>query len=1156
MFVEDREDQDETHSPQPRKRRGRRNKKKGQDSDELRISRTKELTVYEEVRWDIGVGNLLPRSLSQQFSNNRQSEENKEFIRKGHRHFFSKQDADEKENLGFQSPVRTVRFQDVRSPSTLGLGERHKDALKKRELKLADKEQLKLEKSKELGLIPEPPMHSPSVNYIDFTSWAISFSDLAKFFTKLKSPDVLDLPRFKNVEVKTDNRGDIVKLLYRNKNGSIVPPGPKTKPDIIYDELGEPLFYHVEVVLPARHRGYSFNWNEKNLNRGWILKPEHLEIVLDAKGDSSVKNRKPSWKKIQDFGPVEDEDAEGEYYGEKYEITHPNIFLLRDRIEKEVRIGKKIEKEEMAMPNFRSMLVNGTVKAVKADSVAIITGCISEFKTEGEDIGAKHDHHGAHRDELQKHKTPIFRRTHKLQLIRTKEHGWVLGSHLCVTARYDIPRPAKCGQISNVKPNKCLVVWHSSWKEPLELLIETTTKVWEIKKIIQEKITAANYRLARRLAYEAAQSPKGGKSSSPTNKVDRSDMRNLPLSDWYLAMEAFDDDMVKSLTQKVGEENATFAQTRKIEIFDRRIPQNLRVLFNGVASLDDYEVSCRATLHIVEKGQKLEWSKRSVFDIDKNESRGNHNKGLSVKELEEAWNLGLKETNEGDDEFDEDLKEAIRWQTSKEMVFYKTMGWVQAQEELLMFLGGWDYDEISDYKNFLLTGLRQDVAKGIFFGVFPNKEEQKGHVISPTRGSRGSAGSYGFPARAGSAFSENPFQREHMLLKKSDKKSEHISSLFDEVCINKNIRSKSDLKEMKFEVPNFQVDLVDLIAKLNQGCERVLQGVEESPDRPEIKFAGELQELYAERWYALINRGKKELLKIAMTDDRDLHVYNAVFKTERKRRGASPRSARSASVRNGNMRSGRVRPRLLESHECVIDAKKRLLEPTEYRKHNKRLQKLRAALRKVDERHIFESLHNSEYTEILRMAREEEGAFFAKIGAYWDKMAPIKESKGHFMLRNMDLRQKAVQKHFTDKELEAAEMKSKRIIKLKDMLANRSFAQRFAEKTPAGIKIVEDALAEKSAREAVNHAIQALRFYYELFEKYHNEEAVDGYLNVYEQFKDPLGWIEELLRVPGMTDRSAIFSDIYDQFITMKMFVEFGRHLSDEVYATSSEMGK
>ncbi|GAB5360359.1 hypothetical protein AAMO2058_000620700 [Amorphochlora amoebiformis] len=357
-------------------------------------------TAYEEVRWDIDTDCLLPQDWCDRF--------------------------------GSENGQKAANF----------------------DFKKAKKNDI-LEQSEALGLLPSLPDFTPCVNYIDFRTWRCKFhGHVSKYMTTLYTPG-FSMQQLKEMSLgltpRSVSKRNIgkpaknprIKLLYLHKDEEKLRP----KPDVIPDEFGKPLFYHVDVVGMSN-------------GRGWIMHPEHMVVTFNAAGDPTTKTAAPSWRCVQE----ECVDPEKGFIHAEYEITHPCVMLYKDFIFLEV-VGKQ-KPVLVPSPSFRNLVVEGIIGSIRAGDICQVTGELIE-KTKAlkkikeiqrvstsrtpttlrERRMAKekfnemvNKHQRTNSDDL---KTVASAQLPLLHMIRTKNKGWIVGTHFAVYRSYGLKIPAE-----------------------------------------------------------------------------------------------------------------------------------------------------------------------------------------------------------------------------------------------------------------------------------------------------------------------------------------------------------------------------------------------------------------------------------------------------------------------------------------------------------------------------------------------------------------------------------------------------------------------------------------------------------------------------------------------------------------------------------------
>jgi len=450
-----------------------------------------DLTPYEEVRWGLNAKHLLPSNWMDRFQKEKPT--------------------NDKRNIRRKDRATRIRFSDAKE---------YKIGVEGESAELSGDPKLKA--AEMIGLLEKPPDFAPFLNYTDFLSWSFRYNSLARFLTILPGPPLDALHKFRGLKYKYENPQRL-KQLYVNRRGTIVAPESESVPDIIYDNDGLPLFYHMELIIKNAAKEYR---------RGWVLRPEHLVIQLDGKGDEIRRNTAPSWELIRKFGP----SSKGGYQAAMYEITHPYVYFYRERVKDHTK-GDLSRFE--ASPNFRDLYEDGSIAAIREGTVTYVTGSLDEFETFGCTETHAKDYKNTilleagrgirqHRESQiieNQRRTLIARkgslafvqhnagRVHNISLYRTKEHGWILGEHLAVKQSYDMDRhtpvnfsnrmdellsPVGIGFHDNdqLKRKEFVYVWHPPWGRALCLHgISPKSKVEEVRRAVKDAVEAEKERV-------------------------------------------------------------------------------------------------------------------------------------------------------------------------------------------------------------------------------------------------------------------------------------------------------------------------------------------------------------------------------------------------------------------------------------------------------------------------------------------------------------------------------------------------------------------------------------------------------------------------------------------------------------------------------------
>lgn len=232
--------------------------------------------------------------------------------------------------------------------------------------------QTKSERERAL-MAAKPPDPDPATLYLDRPQWAFKILGLCKYVAEIPPPEQFYAPEAKAVsphgntfavsrasEYIVDRnakspvsrqresqsalrgaRGDaadsvasrstssghriLFAILHIDKAGNASDPGPDTTEDVIYDENGVAQFYHVVNVMPKKKScdtdgKYAPRWEW----RGWLFRPEHLEVTLAADGSVIDRQIKPSWRRTH--------SSRVHSRTSLYEITHSGVQIFREYV--------------------------------------------------------------------------------------------------------------------------------------------------------------------------------------------------------------------------------------------------------------------------------------------------------------------------------------------------------------------------------------------------------------------------------------------------------------------------------------------------------------------------------------------------------------------------------------------------------------------------------------------------------------------------------------------------------------------------------------------------------------------------------------------------------------------------------------------------------
>jgi len=1116
-----------------------------------------ELSPYEEVRWDIGTDNLLPLEWSSRFM----KDDTKKLPIQDGAALNSQAEKAEDEPISRpgtgteRTNTSIIRFGD----SQIQVRRRRSMALRKIEDKqlahMDQKNRQKWEHSESLGLLPPPPSFSPCVNYIDFPSWTFPYRDMASHFKVLPGPSIDKLPKHRNLKGKKKKHAKlpILRQIYVHKETDVeVSPGPYAQADVLYDDDGNPLFYHVEI------EDQGLNKMEKR--RGWVMSPSHLIVTRDAKGDVVSKRQCPSWKLVQKGGETED----GDYLGDKYMITHPNVLMYMDYtvlVESVDGGGRRKQKEVFPPTLIKDNLLQGIVKAIPTGEICIVTN--STRHPVEILVGQDHDT-GISRHDLV-----------DLNLILTKDKGWVVGNHLGMFEDFDIPRIRKestadleaknqvslrrgfsslsmagsnldlnvDARLEEVKgmdiPDEHMMeglnIWHPSWRKgPINIQeaapgITDQTTVGELLKLIKDTCASEKKALcARKKSFkENLKMNETLRKTITKEKFEEFIYRELPSVSWALAK-----DITPSCSSYLSS-SPTFAPEHRHQQHHqrRRLPQKLQVLYNKNATLADYLVNGDCTLYIIEASQRYTWHSRSVFDVDEDEAREMTDRGLNSVELRRAWDMGILEaekkhrldarkaaragsrgrnTQKSTPLTEEDLKKAVRSHLNKEIRFYEMMGIVEAKEELQTFMGGWD-----------LAAVRKDDRDFLRYGLTSWQAAEAAYKAIPDKGERTESWKAG---------------------RKVSKKKLELINIWDTMLLDKKQKESRRHKGVKQEQARFEapdpVYLFDakhvILEKLYACSTAIIELDEDNPDyilaAGRFPFVFELKRQFPVRWYQIHNRLREELMKQVSEPDTNekRHSYY------QKGTGAKPPKRRLRrmhvydEIRRGGMRLIKKENHLLASKEAK-------------EKHNDELRKTRQAMLEKAKVHMFFRPRTEEFYTQMQEAKQTEATFEIHIGLR--QAQGETDHKGMKKITKKELEaMDPAEKIKLMRRMEAAQAAEERRIertakarKIRRMLMYRTYQDRFFQKSADGRPMVDNSMEERACQ-VVRVAIRALRLYEAVYRVYNAIEGADGFVRIYERFKDPTAWFRKTLG-----SESELLTEAYQEMMIAKMFVAFGR---------------
>jgi len=191
--------------------------------------------------------------------------------------------------------------------------------------------------------------------------------------------------------------------------------------------------------------------------------------------------------------------------------------------------------------------------------------------------------------------------------------------------------------------------------------------------------------------------------------------------------------------------------------------------------------------------------------------------------------------------------------------------------------------------------------------------------------------------------------------------------------------------------------------------------------------------------------------------------------------------------------------------------------------------------------HMFFRPRTEEFYTQMQEAKQTEATFEIHIGLR--QAQGETDHKGMKKITKKELEaMDPAEKIKLMRRMEAAQAAEERRIertakarKIRRMLMYRTYQDRFFQKSADGRPMVDNSMEERACQ-VVRVAIRALRLYEAVYRVYNAIEGADGFVRIYERFKDPTAWFRKTLG-----SESELLTEAYQEMMIAKMFVAFGR---------------